>query len=196
MSEKLKVAVIVASTREGRFAEKPSNWIVSELKKHEAIDPELLDLRDYPLPFFREPLSPSDMKEPYSSEPMAAWQQKIASMDAFIIVTPEYNHGYPAELKNALDYLSKEWHRKPVAFISYGTVGGARSVQQLRQVVIDLRMAPLAAAVHILGEPLAKLKNAPMLVPAELFEPYAQRATKLITEILWWGNALKNARKE
>lgn len=196
MGEKLNVKVIIGSTRPGRFSEKPAQWILGELKKQPEINAELLDLRDYPLPLFNEPVSPSNRKEPYTEEPMAAWQKKIAEADAFIIVSPEYNHGYSPVLKNALDYLSKEWHRKPVAFISYGTVGGARAVQQLRQVVIDLRMAPLAAAIHMLGEPLSTLKEAQSPVDSELFAIYAEKAEKLIAEILWWGSALKNARKE
>ena len=105
MQEKLNVAVIIGSTRAGRFSEKPAHWIMGELQKHSDINAELLDLRDYPLPLFNEPISPSSRKELYTEEPMAAWQKKIGAADAFIIVSPEYNHGYSAATKNALDYL-------------------------------------------------------------------------------------------
>lgn len=191
---KLNVKVIIGSTRQGRFSEKPAAWIYDQLCTYEEINPEILDLRDYPLPFFDEPVSPSHMKEPYKNEIAEKWRSKIAEGDAFIIVTPEYNHGYPAVLKNALDYLSAEWHRKPVAFISYGTVGGARSVEQLRQVVIDLRMAPLVSAVHMMGDAFSMIKTAPAPVDPELFASFSERGTKLIDEILWWGKALKAAR--
>jgi len=147
---KLKIHIILGSTRPGRFSEKPGKWILGELQKKEGIEAELIDLRDWTLPFFNESKSPSSMKgEPYSLEIANEWAKKVGEADGFIIVTPEYNHGYPAVLKNALDYVYDQWNNKPVGFVSYGGVsGGTRSVQQLRQVVIELQMVPIRNGIH------------------------------------------------
>lgn len=141
----MKIKVILGSTRQGRVSEAIGKWVMEQVK-----DAELLDLRDYPMPFFDEPISPSMLKEPYTNPIVVKWTAKIAEGDAFIIVTPEYNHGYPAVLKNALDYVYKEWNGKKVAFVGYGSVGAARAIEQLRQVVIELQMVPLRNSVHII----------------------------------------------
>src|SRR5579859_7915590 len=140
----VKIQVIIGSTRKGRFSEKPAHWIFDELKKRQDVDAELIDLRDWPLPFFDESISPSQNKGTYENALAAKWAKKIEEADGFIIVTPEYNHGYSAVLKNALDYVYKEWNKKPVGFVSYGGIsGGTRAVQQLRQVAIELQMVPI-----------------------------------------------------
>ncbi len=145
----LKIHVILGSTRPGRFSEKPGKWILGELQKKEGIEAELIDLRDWPLPFFNEPKSPSHSNGEYSTEVATKWAKKVGEADGFIIVTPEYNHGYPAVLKNALDYVYDQWNNKPVGFVSYGGVsGGTRSVQQLRQVAIELQMVPIRNGIH------------------------------------------------
>ena len=102
----LKIKVIVGSTRPNRFSEKPAQWIFDLAKKRADLDVELLDLRDYPLPFFEEALPPGLAKDGYTNPAVVKWREKIREADGFIIVTPEYNHGYPAVLKNALDYTS------------------------------------------------------------------------------------------
>lgn len=146
----IKIKIIVGSTRQGRFSEKPARWIFEQVKNVAGVEAEILDLRDYPLPFFDEPVSPSMIKEPYKSPAVEKWTNKIAEGDAFIIVTPEYNHGYPAVLKNALDYVGVQWNKKPVGFVAYGAMGGARSVEQLRQVVIEAQMIPIRNSINIL----------------------------------------------
>lgn len=145
----MKIQIILGSTRKGRFSEKIAAWVMEQVKNIPEIEFELLDLRQYPLPFFDEPISPSQIKEPYSNPAVAKWTQKIAEGDAYLVVTPEYNHGYPAVLKNALDYVHKEWAGKKVGFVGFGTLGAARAIEQLRQVVIELQMIPIKAAVHI-----------------------------------------------
>jgi len=111
----------------------------------------VLDLRDYDMPFFNEPVSPSFKKEPYKNEAVARFTKKIEEGDAFVMVTPEYNHGTSGVLKNALDWIYPEWNNKPVAFVSYGSGGGARAIEQLRMNAVELQMAPIRAAVHIPG---------------------------------------------
>lgn len=146
----IKIQVILGSTRQGRFGEKPAKWVVEELKKQKDIEVELIDLRDWPLPFFDEPLSPAASNGKYTNDLAAKWADKIGEADGYIMVTPEYNNGYSAVLKNALDYVYKQWNTKPVAFVSYGGIsGGIRAVQQLRQIVIELQLIPLRPGVYI-----------------------------------------------
>ena len=140
----MKIQVILGSTRQGRFGEKIASWVMEH-----AAEAELLDLRDYPLPFFDESVSPSSIKEPYTNPAVAKWTKKISEGDAYLVITPEYNHGYPAVPKNALDYVYKEWNGKKIGFVGYGVVGAVRAIEQLRQDAIELRMIPLRDAVHI-----------------------------------------------
>ena len=110
------IKVIAGSTREGRFSDKAAAWIVEEIKKQEGVVVEALDLRDYGMPFFNEPMSPSFKKEPYKNEAVARFTKKIEEGDAFVIVTPEYNHGTSGVLKNALDWVYQEWNNKAGRF--------------------------------------------------------------------------------
>jgi NAD(P)H-dependent FMN reductase len=133
------ISVIVGSTREGRFSEKPAHWILQHLKKREGVDARLLDLRDFPMPFFDQPVPPAmPGRPPYKGEIVQRWTAAIAESDGFIFVTPEYNYGPSAVLKNAIDWVYPEWNRKAAGFVSYGGTMGARSVQQLRETAIEL----------------------------------------------------------
>lgn len=196
----IKIKVIVGSTRQNRFSEKPARWIFEEAKKLEEVEAELLDLRDYPMPFFDSFMSPSMAQGKYENEVVQKWAEKIADGDAFIIVTPEYNHGYPAVLKNALDVIYPEWNRKPVGFVSYGSAVGARSVEQLRQVAVELQMAPIRHAIHIPNDIFfaAMMGKGPQ--GPEMFEPIRKSpmgdiVERFFNDLLWWAKALKAARK-
>ena len=138
------ISVIIGSTRQGRFSEKPAQWIFQRLKNRGGIDARLLDLRDFPMPFFDQPMPPAmPGRPPYEHEVVKKWTAEIARSDGFIFVTPEYNFGPAAVLKNALDGVYPEWNRKAAAFVSYGGAAGARSVQQLRETAIELQLAPI-----------------------------------------------------
>ena len=193
ISNTLSAKVIAGSTREGRFSGKAAEWIAKELMKREEVSVETLDLRDYDLPFFNEAVSPSAKQEPYKHEAVARFTGKIAGGDAFVIVTPEYNHGTSGVLKNAMDWVYQEWNNKPVAFVSYGSVGGARAVEQLRLIAVELQMAPIRNAVHIPGD-----QYFPVLYgkadAQELFAKLRKAADLMILQLLWWAKALKNAR--
>lgn len=190
----LNIKIIVGSTREGRFSEKPAQWIFEMLSLNEGVDAEILDLRNFHMPFFEEAVPPSMKEAPYAHNVVAAWTSKISEGDAFIIITPEYNHGYPAVLKNALDYVYQEWNNKPVAFVSYGAAGGVRAVEQLRQVAVELQMASMRAAVHIPFENYLRAINDPTTPTQLLFKNLDKKAEALFVELLWWGVALKRAR--
>ena len=186
----IKIHIIIGSTRQERFSEKPAHWMYEEAKNKPGVEAELLDLRDYPLAFFNEPTPPGGMKEGYADPIAQKWVQKIAEADAFIIVTPEYNHGYPAVLKNALDYAYVQWNNKPVGFVSYGGVAGARSVEQLRQVAIELQMAPIRNAVHIpafwtMTDDNGNFKG----------DTLKDAGQKMLDQLVWWAEALKAARE-
>lgn len=189
--QKYSLKVILGSTREKRFGEQPAKWIVTKAKELADFDVELLDLRDFTLPYFDEAVSPSQLKEPYKNPQVATWTKKIEEGDAFVIVTPEYNHGYSAVLKNALDYVYKEWNNKPVAFVGYGSVGGARSVEQLRQVAVELQMAPIRAGVHIVA-PWNMLDANGQLITDSL----ESSANLMLSQLLWWTSALHSARNK
>ncbi len=190
----LNIKVIAGSTREGRFSDKAAAWIAAEIKKQEGVAVEVLDLRDYDMPFFNEPVSPSFKQEPYKNEAVARFTAKITQGDAFIIVTPEYNHGTSGVLKNALDWVYQEWNNKPVAFVSYGGAGGARAIEQLRLNAIELQMAPIRNSVYIPGE-----QYFPVLFgkteAKNLFASQSEKAEAMITQLLWWARALKNVRE-
>jgi NAD(P)H-dependent FMN reductase len=144
------ISVIVGSTRQGRFSEKPAQWILQHLRKRAGVDARLLDLRDFPMPFFDQPMPPAmPGRAPYENEVVKKWTAEIARSDGFIFVTPEYNYGPSAVLKNALDWVYPEWNRKAAAFVSYGSAMGARAVQQIRETIIELQMAPIRFSVHI-----------------------------------------------
>ncbi|MEO8668950.1 MAG: NAD(P)H-dependent oxidoreductase, partial [Bauldia sp.] len=163
-----KIAVILGSTRQNRFGEKPARWIFDELKKRKGIDAEFIDLRDYRIPFYDHPASPAWTQGPFGDDTTQAFARKIAEADGFIIVAPEYNRGYSAELKNAIDHVYGEWNNKPVAFVSYGSVGGGRAIEQLRLVAIELQMAPIRQAVHIFFDTyMAIMKDTVPVDPAK-----------------------------
>jgi NAD(P)H-dependent FMN reductase len=189
----LTIKVIAGSTREGRFSDKAAVWIVEEINKEDGIAVEVLDLRDYDMPFFNEPASPAFKQEPFKNEAVARFTKKIDEGDAFVIVTPEYNHGTSGVLKNALDWVYPEWNNKPVAFVSYGGVGGARAVEQLRLNAIELQMAPIREAVHIPGEQYFPVIMGKADADA-LFSATSEKARGMIAQLLWWTRALKNAR--
>lgn len=189
----LNIKVIAGSTREGRFSDKAATWISEEIKKQEGVVVEVLDLRDYNMPFFNEPMSPSFKQAPYKNEAVARFTKKIDEGDAFVIVTPEYNHGTSGVLKNALDWVYPEWNNKPVAFVSYGSVGGARAVEQLRSNAIELQMAPIRNTVHIPGEQYFQVLFGKMGAK-DLFAQQKDKADAMIAQLLWWARALKNAR--
>ena len=187
------ISVIVGSTRQGRFSEKPAQWILQRLKSRGGIETRLLDLREFPLPFFDQPVPPAmPGRPPYANEMVKKWTAEIARSDGFIFVTPEYNFGPPAVLKNALDWVYPEWNRKAVAFVSYGSALGARSVQQLRETAIELQLAPVRSSVHIPVATLwAHFQGGD--VEAGLAELEAP-AKGMIDDLLWWSAALKAAR--
>src|SRR6267378_3359562 len=128
----LNIALIVGSTRPQRFADTPVRWVQAAAKSRTDYDLNTLDLRERALPFFTEPLPPSYTEGKYSNPAAEAWRHEIGRYDAYIVTAAEYNHGCTAVVKNAFDSAFFEWRRKPIAFVGYGGVGGARAIEHLR----------------------------------------------------------------
>jgi NAD(P)H-dependent FMN reductase len=195
MSQPLKILVILGSTREGRFGDKPAQWIRDFLSRDDRLQVELVDLRDWPLPMFDQPKSPTRVTDGDYGHPVASrWAAKVGEADGFVIVAAEYNHGYTAVLKNALDWIYAEWRRKPVTFVGYGNAGGARAVEQLRQVAVEFQMAPIKYAVHLPGPVFMAVRNAPAPVDPAHFAPVEQAAGAMRDDLVWWAGALREAR--
>jgi len=192
--QSLIIHTIVGSTRQGRFSEKPARWIFDQLTSRNGVTGRLLDLRDYELPFFDQPVSPARFRGTYPNPIAAAWSEKVNEADGYVVVAPEYNHAYPAVLKNAFDWVFHEWNNKPIAFVSYGGVGGARAVEQLRLVAIELEMAPIRFAVHLPPEVYRAVMNEQVPVDPKLFQLSQPAADRMLDQLIWWAHALKAAR--
>ncbi|WP_315924322.1 NADPH-dependent FMN reductase [Mesorhizobium sp. SP-1A] len=189
---KPKIGIIVGSTRAARFADKPTEWIAKIAKSHADIEVEVVDLRDYPMPFFDEVASSAWV--PSQNEVALRWQKKVQDLDGFIVVAAEYTHGPTAVLKNALDYAVTEWNKKPVGFVGYGGVGAARAIEQLRLNVIEQQMVPVKSAVHITwGDYIAVKQDEKKL---EELEHLNQTAQALVNDVAWWAKLLKKARAD
>ncbi len=185
------ILLILGSTREGRFSEVIGRWLLPILETREDLTVELVDLRDWKLPYYDRPsvAAQSDYAE---DELCLRWADVVAGGDGYVIISPEYNYGYPAVLKSALDAVYKEWNRKPVAFVGYGGwSGGSRGVQQLRMVAIELQMVPVRGTMVLqfarrLFDESGRPKDA---------EFYAAAATRMLDDLAWYARALKAARE-
>ena len=191
----MQIQVVLGTDRAGRFSEKVGAWLMHRLEDRRDIQPELVDLRDFPMPFYGQPVPPAYGHRNYPPD-VARWASTVDRADGYIIVTAEYNHGYPAVLKNALDHAFPEFNRKPVAFVGYGNVGGARAIEQLRLVTVELEMAPLRHAVHILPDVMRSVFGAADPNDVELFASLDERLDALATDLCWWTDALREARRQ
>jgi NAD(P)H-dependent FMN reductase len=190
-----KLLVIVGSTRPGRAADRVMPWLTEKTAGHAAFETEIVDLRDWPLPIFGEHMGTiGDFNDPTYSEPLVkAWNNKIKAADAYIFVTPEYNHSIPGGLKNAIDtvWLSFGFRNKPVAFVAYsgGVAGGVRAIEHLAHVFVETESVPMRNSVVIPfvtnafdeeGKPVSPVTN----VAADV----------MLDDLAWWSAALEKAR--
>jgi NAD(P)H-dependent FMN reductase len=193
MSTKPRIAIIVGSTRPTRFADVPAQWMLKQAQARGDMDVELVDLRDHPLPFFDE--MASNMWMPSKNPEAIRWQQTIDRFDGFVFVVAEYNHSITGVLKNALDQAYKEWVRKPFTAIAYGGSGGARAVEHLRGIAVELQMVSTHAAVHIGGGDLMAIHPMFGKKPIEEIEANLLPSAKTaLDELMWWAEATMAAR--
>lgn len=193
MATKPKIAVIISSTRDTRFADKPANWFMSKVKDNPDLDFELLDLRDFNLPFFNEPAS--NLWMPSSDPAAVAWQEKLAEYDGYVFIVAEYNRSITGALKNALDQAYKEWNHKPMAAVAYGAMGGARALEQLRLMAVELQMVPVRSAVHLGGGDFFATSPLGGDQPIESIEDHLQGSLDAtLADLVWWTKATVAAR--
>ena len=189
---KLKIGIVISTTRATRFGHKPAEWVKSIAAGRSDMAVEILDLRDYPMPFFDEVASNAWV--PTSNDVAQRWQKKVAGFDGFVFVTAEYNHGIPAVLKNALDYAYPEWNKKAAALVGYGAVGGSRAVEQLRLIAAELQLATIRTGVYIQGADfMAALKDGKDLKEIVHLQ---QGVRDMLDQLAWWTTALKAARQQ
>ncbi len=187
----MRLAIIVGSTREGRAADRFLPWLVERTERHGAFSVRLLDLREWDLPMFQE--TPATIGAGYSTSAVRRWNEEVALSDAYLFVTPEYNHSVPGVLKNAIDNVvaSQAFRNKPAGFVGYsaGMVGGARAVEHLAAIAIEAEMAPLRNAVLLarVGRAFAEDGR-----PVDAATEFALDV--LLDDLAWWGNALRRAR--
>jgi NAD(P)H-dependent FMN reductase len=186
--------VITGTTRQGRFSERVAAWVLERLGDHGGFDVEPVDLRDHPVPLFDDATPPARAGGVYENDHVTQFAATVARADCFLVLTAEYNHGYPAVLKNAMDSTFVEWRRKPISFVGWGNVGGARAVEQLRQVAVEFEMAPLRWAVHILPDVLLPLLRDEDPDDLAVLAPLDPRLNVLADDMAWWMHALATAR--
>lgn len=184
----MKIAIILGSTRPNRNGEAVAKWVHELAEKRSDATFELVDIKDYDLPLLDEAIPPSQGK--YSKEHTKKWSAKIDSFDAYIFVSPEYNHGMPGALKNAIDFLYKEWNNKAAGFVSYGSAGGARAVEQLRVVMGELMVADVRAQVML--SLATDFKNYNEFTPDPRHE---KEVNTMLEQVIKWGNVLKMTRQ-
>lgn len=186
----INLQIIFGSTRDARQGGVVAQWVLERAQVLKGVAVEFIDLKEWNFPMFNEAHMPRLQK--YSSELIKRWSTTIASADAYVVITPEYNHGYPAVLKNAIDHLYKEWNRKPIAFVGYssGVLGGVRAIEQLRPVAADLEMADIRESVTVGSVGSAFEEGRPV------DDEYNKRLDILFEQLLWWAQALKHAREK
>lgn len=183
----LRIAIILGSTRPGRLGEPVARWIYEIAKKRSDAEFEYIDIKDFSLPLLDEPIPPSQGK--YTNEHTKAWAAKIESFDAFVFVTPEYNHGIPGALKNAIDFIYREWNNKAAGFVGYGGAGAVRAVEQLRLVMAEMQVATVRAQVILSLR--TDFENFSTFKPS----PYQEKSVNtMLDQVIAWGGAMRNLR--
>lgn len=189
-----KIAIIVSSTRPTRFADIPTAWIKAQAEARGDLDVEVVDLRDFPMPFFNEVAS--NAWAPTQDPTAVKWQKKIAEFDGYIFVVAEYNHSVTGPLKNAVDQAYTAWAKKPMAAIAYGSMGGARALEHLRGIAVELQMVPTRNAVHIGGGDFWKVHpgmgGSGNL--ADIEGALLPSAAATLDDLAWWAKATMAAR--
>lgn len=191
----MKLQVILGSTRPGRVSERIAKWVVNTANTAEGVEAELVDLKDYPLDFFNEVASPRYNQNRQITPAMKKWLDKVAEADAYIFVTPEYNHSIPGVLKNAIDYITSEITKKPATVVSHGTVGGARATMHLKE-ILNESGATIIPRQIAMTKPTDQLSEQGELSETAKAQPYgpAHSLSSLLEDLKWYSDALAAAR--
>ena len=183
----IRIAIVLGSTRPGRNGEQVARWVHELARERTDAEFDLVDLRDFPLPHLDEPVPPSAGQ--YTQAHTKAWSQKIAGYDGFVFVTPEYNHAPSAVLKNAIDYLYREWNNKAAGFVSYGASGGLRAVEHLRLIMGELQVADVRAQASF--SLLTDFENYSVFRPADTKRAQVHA---MLDQVVAWSRALQPLR--
>jgi NAD(P)H-dependent FMN reductase len=184
----LKIAIVVGSTRPGRKAEAVAQWVHGIASKRNDAEFEVVDIDHYKLPLLDEPIPPSLSQ--YKNEHTKAWSAKIDSFDGYVFITPEYNHGTSGALKNAIDFLFKEWNNKAAGFVGYGSAGGVRAVESLRLVMGEIMVADVRAQVAL--SLFTDFENFTTFKPA----PHHEKSViAMLDQVIAWSRAMKTLRE-
>lgn len=191
----MKLQIIIGTTRPGRVTDRMAKWVAGEASKLPKTEVEIVDLQDYPLPFLDEPISPRFNPERKANAQAQKWIDKIAEAEAYIFVTPEYNHSIPGVLKNALDYITWEMLKKPATIVSHGTVGGARATMHLKEILSESRAAIIPTQVAVAGMS-EKIDERGVLSEEQAQLPYGPQTSLkvMLDELKWYSDALAVAR--
>jgi NAD(P)H-dependent FMN reductase len=196
MSLKPKIAIIVSSTRATRFADLPTAWIKAQAEARGDMEVEVLDLRDYPMPFFAEVAS--NAWAPTQDPVAVKWQKKLAEFDGYVFVVAEYNRSISGALKNALDQAYVEWAKKPFGAVAYGSMGGTSALAHLRMIGVELQMVPVRNSVHIGGGDFFRVHpgfgGSGNL--ADIEKSITGSAKAMLDDVLWWAKATMAAKTE
>jgi len=184
-----RIAIIIGSTRPGRNGEAVAKWVYEIAQRRTDAEFELVDIKDFNLPLLDEPVPP--IMGQYSKPHTKAWAAKVGSFDGYVFVTPEYNHGVPGALKNAIDFLFREWNDKAAGFVSYGGAGGARAVEQLRLVLAEVQMATVRN--QVLLSMFTDFENYSVFKPDARHE---KSVNEMFDQVIAWGGALKALREK
>lgn len=184
----LRIAIILGSTRPGRNGEAVAKWVADKAQSRTGADYELVDLADFSLPLLDEAVPPSFGQ--YSNDHTTAWSAKIAGYDGYVFVTPEYNHATSGALKNAIDFLYAEWNNKAAGFVSYGSAGGVRAVENLRLIMGELQVADVRAQVAF--SLATDFENYSVFTPAAQHE---QNLSTMLDQLESWSTALQSVRE-
>jgi len=183
----IKLAIIIGSTRPGRNAEAVARWVYEIAQKRKDAQFEVVDIQAFNLPLLDEAVPPSMGQ--YSKPHTQAWAAKIASFDGYVFVTPEYNHAPSGALTNAIDYLYKEWNNKAAGFVSYGSAGGVRAVEQMRLIMGELQVADVRAQVML--SLFTDFENFSVFKPAAM---HGKSLNTMLDQVVAWAGALKGLR--
>jgi len=186
-----KIGVILSTTRAGRLADKVAPWFMDIAKKRTDLSFEIVDLRDFPMPFFDE--AASNAYVPSTNVVAQKWQKKVAEFDGYVFLTAEYNNSIPAVLKNALDYAYPEWNRKAAAFFGYGSMGATRAIQHMKELAVELQMVPVRFGAFIQGGEFMGLMMGKKTM-AE-FDYLVPNVELMLEQLAWWTNTTKAARE-
>jgi NAD(P)H-dependent FMN reductase len=192
----MKLGIIIGATRQGRVSPREATWVLKTAQKMEGVEAEVVDLKDYPMPMFDEPISPRYNPDRKIDPAVQPWLKKLEEFDAYVFVTPEYNHSIPGVLKNALDYVTWEIQRKPVAIVSHGAAGGARAQLALKIILSESKAVPipLPSSVAVVGMSEKIDEDGELTAEGKANQYFQSGLEDTLADLKWHSDALGAAR--